>query len=116
MTVANLSDEPYRSELSGPELSGSDLSMSDFSLSDLSKSKLSLSELSLSELSKSDPESGLYKSGLSESVSDSDRQLSSLSVFLSDVLDSSSFLLFCLPFSGLTYWFSSWWNRLLAGK
>jgi hypothetical protein len=35
-------------------------------------------------------------------------------VFLSDVLDSFSFLFFCLPFSSLTHLLSSWCSRLIA--
>jgi len=40
--------------------------------------------------------------------------LSRFSVLLSDVLDSFSFLFFCLSFSSLTHLFTSWWSRFLA--
>jgi len=39
--------------------------------------------------------------------------LSRCSVFLAGVLDSVSFLFFCLSFSSLTYLLSSWWDRVL---
>jgi hypothetical protein len=40
--------------------------------------------------------------------------ISRSSLFLSDVLDSFSFLFFCLPFSSLTHLFSCWCSRFLA--
>jgi len=40
--------------------------------------------------------------------------LSRFSVFLSEILDSFSFLFFCLPFSSLTHLLTSWWSRFLA--
>jgi hypothetical protein len=39
---------------------------------------------------------------------------SRLSVFLSEILDSFSFLFFCLPFSSLTHLLTSWCSRFLA--
>jgi hypothetical protein len=40
--------------------------------------------------------------------------LSRCSSFLSEILDSFSFLFFCLPFSSLTHLLSSWCSRFLA--
>jgi hypothetical protein len=40
--------------------------------------------------------------------------LSRLSLFLSETLDSFSFLFFCLPFSSLTQLLSSWCSRFIA--
>jgi len=40
--------------------------------------------------------------------------LSRLSDQFSDVLDSFSFLFFCLSFSSLTHLLGSWYNRFLA--
>jgi len=40
--------------------------------------------------------------------------LSRLSLFLSEILDSFSFLFFCLPFSSLTLLLSSWCSRFIA--
>jgi hypothetical protein len=37
--------------------------------------------------------------------------LSRLSIFVSGVLDSVSFLFFCLSFSSLTHLLNSWWNH-----
>jgi hypothetical protein len=39
--------------------------------------------------------------------------LSRLSVFLSGILDSVSFLFFCLSFASLTHLLTSWWTRFL---
>jgi len=39
--------------------------------------------------------------------------LSRCSVFLAGVLDSVSFLFFCLSFSSVTHLLSSWWDAVL---
>jgi len=40
--------------------------------------------------------------------------LSRFPLFLSEILDSFSFVFFCLPFSSLTQLLSSWCSRFLA--
>jgi hypothetical protein len=53
--------------------------------------------------------------GLASSAPPSDHPtlLARSVVFFSGLLDSLSFLFFCLPFSGLTHLLSSWCSRLL---
>ncbi len=58
----------------------------------------------------------LGQQSVQESAAQAERLplLSRLSLFLSEILDSFSFLFFCLPFSSLTQLLSSWCSRFIA--